>query len=330
MNRNMKAITWAMEVRGLEPGPWRVLMVLCGHVNKRDYEVWPSFRTIVEKAEISRDSAKRYVALLVDHGFIELVGAMWRETGGRSTNKYRICVDQIDVSHADDEEEDDYTPQADPRGNLHRGQGQSSAPGARGTAAPSKEPLKERTSQLEDSPLSFGEPPPGDEAGSILPAVVDQPMFALIPDAEPEPDLIEYVKAEWAKLSADHPRIANPRVWNDARTKKIRARAMDVVRDSDEPITPFHVWDQIFAAIRGSEWLRGDSAPSRGYSESFVVHLDFVLRQSEFFKILEKAPIDAERNRTIPTVNGRQLSGSEQAAYRAIQRQIARRKQQPS
>lgn len=314
---------------------FRVLFRLCWHCNERDLLCCPSIEELVRGAGMSRSSVLRALKELEARSFITVDRERW-DNGTQKNNRYTILADvvitmpngrKVDLSPTAEQRANRVSP-AEPGENSRV----SNQPGVTHDAnrVSIVTPEEQGSGNKEDSPLSFGEPPPRDEGGSNLPAVIDQPMFELIPDAAPELDLIDYVKAEWAKLSADHPRIANPRVWNDSRTKKIKSRAMDVVRAAPAPVSMFDVWDQIFAAIRGSEWLRGDSAPSKGYSESFVVYLDFVLRQSEFFKILEKAPIDAERNRTIPTVNGRQLSGSEQAAYRAIERQIARRKQQRS
>ena len=317
MNRNMKAITWAMEVRGLEPGPWRVLMVLCGHVNKQNYEVWPSFSTIAEKAEISRDSAKRYIGLLTTKGFIEFVGEMWRPNGGRSSNKYRICVDEIAVPAEDHEEEDSYVAQDDPRGNLHRGQGQGSAPGARGTAAPSKEPLLEGTSQLEDSPLPTEGTPFVSGEGDLF-------GTDIVPSRE---DIVHYVERHWHELKNRHPGIAGVRKIDDGLAHTIRLRTKQHMIDGEDE---FEMWSRVFAEVDQSPFLQGRAAPRAGSDVPFKLSLGWLLGASKFREVINGKYSNRSTSRFAYDREGNRLTQSEQGARESVEGVLGRRQRRRS
>jgi len=302
MNRNMKAITWGMQVRGLDSGPWRLLMVLCSYVGKKGYEVWPSYNTMAERAETSRASAKRFVALLIERGLIEQAGTKWRENGGRSVNVYRIKVGEIDVDDVGPDEEDDFTEASDPRVKLNRGGSHSCDPGARVTADPCREPLIEGTSIPEDSPLFLTEETPSQDL-----------LGDLVPSDPRSVDLVDYVQAEWSKLAERYPRIQNPRVISEARKKKIRARAKDVAGRSGGALTAHDVWDQIFAAIAASAFLRGEAPPTRHYPDPFSLSIDYITRPAIFLQTLERYTIDAERNQHTHSADGRRYGPAEQA-----------------
>jgi hypothetical protein len=309
-----------MQVRGLDPGPWRLLMVLCGFVGKRDYRVWPSFATMAERAEISRPSAKRFVALLIERNLIEQVDVRWRENGGRSVNEYRICVGEIDMTEEDHEEEDDYISERDPRVKLNRGQGHSCDPGPRVTGEPCREPLLDRTSIIEDSPLSLtGEHPPKDLLGDAI-----QPSTALTVIGHPNGTIIEHVAKGWNALADDFSRIPRVRVWSDARKKLVAKRASEVVRASDGVLTAYQVWDMVFQAIRNDPWLRGEAQPGRNHDRAFVIEIDHVLRAGgnpNFTRILERATTnDNDRRATINPATGREFGPAEQATRNALAR----------
>jgi len=312
MNRNMKAINWAMEVRGLDPGPWRLLMVLCSHVGKRDYCVWPSLKTMAEKAEISRPSAKRFIGILIDRGFIEHVEVMWRENGGRSSNKYRIKVGEIAVIESDDEEEDDYVSQSDPRVNLTLAPGHSYDPGPRVTGEPSREPLLERTSQLEDSSLSTKGPSfEGKDLFGGSGEIVDKPF-----------DLVQWIEDEWCVLKAEHPGIAGIRKIDDglAHTIRLRTEQHKVKGESERD-----VWERVFAEIRSSRFLQGRVPPSGGRENPFKLTLSWLVKAAMFREVINGKYSRSSDDGRYTDRSGNPLSPSDQAAAGEIERILARK-----
>lgn len=317
MNRNMKAITWGLEVRGLDPGPWRLLMVLCAHVGKRNYDVWPSFARMAEKAEISRASAKRFVAVLIERGFIVQADSRWRENGGRSVNVYRIMVGEIDTADVGPDEEDQYLDAADPRVNMNRGQGHSYDPAPRVTGDLCSEPLKEGTSIIEDSPLSLtGETPPSENLFG------DQGVVTALPS------IIAYVEERWEKLCVDFPRTHRIMVMSDSRKNAIARRAGEIVKGAKGAFTAYQVWDMMFDAIRGDRWLRGEAESTRDYPTPFALDIDYILRPKVFARTLEKASTnDRDIAATSDPHTGREFGPAEQAARGALARFLAGQQQ---
>lgn len=134
--------------------------------------------------------------------------------------------------------------------------------------------------------------------------------------------LIDYVSERWKQMTAAYPRIPNIRVMSETRKKTIARRAAEVVRASKGDLDAYQVWDLIFKAIQGNEWLRGDGGAGRNHSDPFAVDIDRVLRTSgnpNFFSILDKAiSNDQDARITSDPRTGRQLGPTEQSAYAAL------------
>lgn len=305
MNRNMDAITWALKARGISPTARVLLMELCSHVNsgRDDFDVWPSHRLLAEEVEISVSGVKRHLNELAEAGYIEAQPGV-RDNGGKSSNIYRIMVDTISImpkkrkvhirnpigqSDLGDSSPVDYAPQF--------------------TADLCREPLKERTSLIEDSPLSLtGEATPTD-------LFEDDSSNALV---VAKPSLIEYVGEKWEALCTDFPRTHRIQVWNDARKKAVARRAAEFVRSMNGEVDAYWVWDRMFEAIRADRWLRGEGEPTKNYPTPFSLDIDYITRVRVFAQTLEKAANHERDNRITHTPGGRLMGPAEQAGIAAL------------
>jgi hypothetical protein len=167
---------------------------------------------------------------------------------------------------------------------------------------------------------------PGNETLTPLPFGKDTPtgendLFGKGQEiVETEPSIDEWVLSEWNKLATDIPTIAKIRVLDDARRRKINAR-LKAVRVAEPDARA--AWAKIFAAIRANTFLRGEEPPTRDYPEPFRLDLDFVLRPSQFIKILEGGYRATRTAETHDLVSGRRFGPAEQAGRNAVRRILA-------
>lgn len=305
------ATSWALHARGITPTAWKVLMVMAHMVNGRrgDFDVWPKQATLAEACDMPISTLKRHIQELEDKQFLVRRKRL-KKSGGYSSCTYTLNVNttiqtpnmtvtydaNTDIGY--DDEDDDTLAQSElPRSPV--GERARSLTGELANEYKNPEPRKN-----EDSPLFLTEEAPSrDLLGDIIP---EDPRSV---------DLVAYVQAEWAKLAEEYPRIQNPRVLNDARQKKIRARAHDITKHAKGTLTPHDVWDQVFAAIRLSPFLRGDADPGKNYRDPFSLSIDYITRPTVFMNTLERAAIDAERNRHTHSADGRRYGPAEQAMH---------------
>jgi hypothetical protein len=179
------------------------------------------------------------------------------------------------------------------------------------------EPSSRNQEEEESPPPSYeGDTPTGetDLFGGELPV-----------DEDPMP-LEGFVTEAWHALKRDHPGVADIDILNPSRIKKISARAADVVkgRAKKKPaqiLTEEDVWLEIFDHIRKSTYLCGRAPPGRGYTRPFKLTIDYVLRPSEFGKILEGGYDDDERfntSRSFDANSGRSYGSAEQATRESL------------
>lgn len=308
------ATSWALHARGITPTAWKVLMVMAHMVNGRrgDFDVWPKQAKLAEACDMPISTLKRHIQELEDKSFIVRRKRL-KKSGGYAGCTYTLNVDTMirtpnSTVHYTAETEIDYDDEDDDtlaQSELARSPVDELARSLTGERAIELKNLEPRN--IEDSPLFLTEEAPSrDLLGDI---VSEDPRSV---------DLIEYVQAEWKKLSEEYPRIQNIRVLNDARMKKIRARAHDITKHASGKLTPHDVWDQIFAAIRVSPFLRGDAEPGKNYSAPFSLSIDYITRPSVFLNTLERASIDAERNRHTHSADGRRYGPAEQAMHEVL------------
>lgn len=146
--------------------------------------------------------------------------------------------------------------------------------------------------------------------GEVAPT--DEDLFGGGLPAAAERSLEDRVVEAWGELVAEHPIIAGVRVLDDSRKKKISARADKAAKQLG--LTPWQVWEQIFAAIRRSSFLCGRAPPGRDYATPFKLTLDKVLEPRRFNSILEGAHDDRPGNRSrTHTEDGRPMGSAEQA-----------------
>ncbi len=319
MNRTMEAIIWAMNVRGLQPGAWKMLVMLARRVGKRGFDVWPSHKQIAEDAEISVSSARRFLQELVDEGYLEIIPGE-RTDGGRSSNTYRLQVrmkmkaagDGLEIE-PDDLDDEDGAP-------VHR---VNTPPvqieqGALLTGEQCNEHIPDRTNSSELPPSPNGEGTPHGE--------ID--LFGHPVEPEPEQPIEQFVLERWAELKAAVPVIPGITVLSQARLKKIHARDADAASAAAKlGISPREVWVRVFEAIPRSGWLCGRNPPGPNYSKPHVTDIDEVLRPLEFLKILEGAHDDrpGSRPQKYDPDSGRSYGPVEQASRSVLADRRARR-----
>lgn len=140
--------------------------------------------------------------------------------------------------------------------------------------------------------------------------------------------LEQLVVEAWHALVAEHPAIGTIKILDPARVKKIGARATAAAEKLG--LTPWQVWEEVFAAIRRSNFLCGRAPPGRDYSAPFKLTIDKVLEPRRFNSILEGAHDDrpGQGQRTFDPVTGRRYGPSEQAGRSVLERRRARRSEQ--
>jgi|SRR5882672_2454967 len=301
MNRNMKAITWAVEQKQLDPGPFRMLIMLASRVGKKNYEVWPSYQTMADDSKIGRSTARRYVEELCALKLLEKVGSRWRENGGRSVNVYRLNIGNILISHDEEDEEDQYNQTVDPMLKSSTGHAHSYGQGAVPNGEHSNELLKEGTSDNIYIPPSRAVKAPH----------ATEDLFQLQEIAEVEPSLHEAVIARWNALADRFPGVCRERGLDDPTKAKITARGRDAVKQG--AVDAKAGWNEIFDAVEISTFLQGAAPPSPGQQFPFNLTLDFVLRPSKFRRILAGGYNDRHDARTSNPITGQHYGPNEQA-----------------
>lgn len=315
MTRNMEALVWAMNVRGLSAGAWKLLVMMARRVGKRGFDVWPAHRTMAADAEMSVSSVRRYLEELTAARLIEAIHQD-REDGGRSSNIYRLQVRQtiefadqklsIEPDDLDEYDFEDRAPDAPPPPVQIEHPPVQIEQGPLFTAEQGIRTIQEGTYI---TPLSSNEDISPQEQN-----LFGEPMG----DDPPEPDLVDHVIDRWNELVARHPNIPKIRVIDESRRTKIRKRADDVIRAGIDK-TPVEVWDEIFERIAESRFLLGQAPPGKDRTGPLRITIDFVLRPAYFLKILEGGFNDKSANDRFRR-DGERMGPAEASAARVIER----------
>lgn len=147
-----------------------------------------------------------------------------------------------------------------------------------------------------------------------------------LPEVPKETPIDEFVLDGWIALKAQHPGIADITALSPARVKAISARASDAVKARKRmhaAATPESIWREIFDQIGRSRFLTGRAPPGPGRTSAFKLTIDYVLRQKEFFRILDGGYDDGNRHGpgiSYDDRSGRQYGPAEQAGRRALER----------
>jgi hypothetical protein len=318
---SMKLMAWLGDVEDeIGHAEFRVLFRLCWHCNERDLLCCPSVDDLVRGAGMSKSSVLRSLKSLEERCFIQVERDRW-DNGTQKNNRYLILAD-VSITLPGGRKVD-LSPTAEQRFRRSRvspatpGENSrvSNKPGVTGDTTPGVNGdthYEQGRQNKEDSPpLSSREAPP-------------EPGFDLVME-ESTPDLIDHVQAEWAKLKADFPRIAGIRALTEDRKKKIRARAAALAVPGPGGVTPHQVWDEMFRAIRGSKFMRGEAEPGRGYDRPFILTLDKLLEPKFFVTQLEKAAIHAaDTVASSDPRTGREYGPAEQSGRAVLDRILAR------
>lgn len=322
MNRNMEAIVWAMNARGLAPGPWKVLVMLARRVGKQGFDVWPSHKTIASDCEMSTASVRRYLDELLDKGFIAK-SHRYDDRGDQTSNIYQLQVRTRMVFPAGDgieiePEDDDGVPVQPPAQSEHGGVLNLSTPPAQSEHTPLLTG-EQRTTPIgtysnEDSPSPNGEAPQGGDVdlfGDQRGPAFDPNDQALLPDR---------VMEAWNAIAAGRPGITALRKLNPTQRQRIVTRAK-AERVGDESLVD--VWQKVLDAVVGDPFLRGEAPPGPNYAKPFKNTLDYMLRPAIFSKAVNGGYRDDRLGNHRPAsdpATGRIYGPTEQALAGAKQR----------
>lgn len=310
---SMTLMAWLGRVEDeIQHSEFRVLFRLCWHCNEQDLLCCPSIDELVRGAAMSKSSVLRSLKELEKRAFITVERDRWAN-GTQKNNRYTILADlvftlpdgrKIDLRPTPEQLALRVSP-ATP-GEISR---VSDQPGVTHDTSRVSivTPNEQGSINKEESPLFLTE---------------EAPSLDLMDQSQIPPPLTDYVLEGWKRLVEDHPRIQGIRVLNESRKKKIAARAREI--SSQSTLTAHQVWDQMFLAIRGSDFLCGRAPPGRNYSAPFTLSLDKILEPARFIQTLERASIDAEHNRaTSDPTTGRRFGPAEQAGREAMRRYFA-------
>lgn len=295
LSRQTIAVAWALQVRGIPPAAWKVLMVMAHMVNNRrgDFDVWPSHRRLAEECDMPVSTLKRQLDLL-DNEKLIVRSQRFRNDGGKSSCTYTLNVKAKFAMHGrsidvDFEADDSDEPIAHIELSPQPAGGPSPQPASELSEYKKKEPLKKELSLFDA----------GASSGVEL------------------PDITDLVAKKWNDAADKHPGVQKARLpLDDARKQAIRNRSTRT-----EPGQSIHqLWDQFFDRIEASEFLQGRAPPGHNRREPFKLSMTWALKSANFNEIMEGKYGDRHANRTTHTAGGRRLGPAEQAAAGALAR----------
>jgi len=296
---------------------FRVLFRLCWHLNEGDLLCCPSIEDLAGKTGMSERTVYRAIDKLESDGYIAVHRERW-PNGTQKNNRYAILADvsfkmpggnNVRIKLSKEDSKSRVTL-------VSGGVDQPGDTGVTGRVTPMSPNEQGRYNKEVIPPSPNGEGTPTENSD----------LFGEVA-AEPEPPLAERVVAAWKQLASEVPAISNIRLVDDARAKKIVARAAAAARQLG--ITPWEVWQQVLAAIPRSSFLCGRAPPGKGYVKPMTLTIDYVLRPAEFQKILEGAYDDRPGSgpSSYDPSTGRRYGPSEQAGRSVLERRRARRAQ---
>jgi hypothetical protein len=248
------AITWAIRVRGVSAGAYRLLIELAKRVGKRGFDVWPSYSTMAEDAELSVSSARRCVDELIAARLLEKISNT-RPNGATSSNVLRLQVRSIHsfegrktqhIRPDDGQEEDEHETEEGVL-NLDRG-GAQNEQGALFTA--------EHGMELESYELESTE--------------------QYMSDIEIADAFVE----RWNTLADECEKLSRITKLGDKRKASLLARISDYEPKKDRARVAALI-DRVLETIRGSRFLRGESG------KPFKATPDWALTPKYFPKLEE-------------------------------------------
>lgn len=313
MNRNMEAVVWAMNAKGMSPGAYRVLVNLARRVGKRGFDVWPSHKKLGDDVEMSVSSVRRYLAEIEALGLVDVI-AQYDDRGDRRSNIYRLQVRQkmqfpgqpdLQIEPDDDDGDLPLPPAAGEQGVRRRRTdpllADEQTPLFAGEQA---EPIQERTIQEEPDSGDFGKSP------------------VVVGDAL---DVVQFVEQAWKSLTDENRGIAAARKIDAGLAHTIRMRATEHARKDE---TPIDVWTQAIAEVRASRFLRGLAPPGRDRSGPFRLSLAWMTKAGHFREIIGGKYRDTKPATDSPdfdAVTGRRYSTTDKALNAAKSRLHATR-----
>lgn len=291
----------------------RLLFRLCWHANQETGQIHPSIETLAEATGWHPRTVMRHVKALEEKAFIEVSRERW-PNGTQKVNRYIVCADITYRMPGDREVRVKAKMPAEKPGDTAvtwMDQPGDTAVIGRVTMV---SPNEEGRVKKEESPLSYGKDTPTAEKVGETDLFGSGNLPALI---EPTIELHTLVVQGWNEMVKRHPGMTPICTLNDSRRKKIYARAKDgreVIAD------PWALWQEIFRRIEANTYLCGEDPPGKNYTEPFALNVDFVLRPSEFSKILDGGYRANRSAHTHDPATNRRFGPAEQAGRAAFAR----------
>jgi DNA-binding transcriptional ArsR family regulator len=317
ISRSQVAVNWALEVRGITPTAWKILMILAHMVNntRGDWDAWPHQKTFAEMCDMSVSTLRRHLDELEEGKFI--IRQKWkREDGGVGGCVYTLNVNATFTMPNGVVEYRFATEEPEPgafhplRQNTHGVRQRRT--GACVTADVAKEPLNIEPSNVKIPPSSKEEGSPAGEHDLFGKPEEPGTAMALIEDSE---TLAEFVTRKWGQITEGSPGVAKIRKIDDGLAHTIELRGKQHARDGE---TPFDVWDEFLTNVATSRFLRGLVPPGPGRETPFKLTIAWAANATHFRDIIG-GKYNADRDPTLyDNRTGRKLGPSGQALGRSI------------
>jgi hypothetical protein len=288
------AIDWAWQ-QDVRPATLKLLLVAMGELaNHESHQCYPSAAMIEQMCGMNLKTIPAAIQKLVDLGYLTDTG----ERVGR-TGQVRVFLFT-------------FLGERNPKTGVFRKTPDSGAKDTRFYRKDTRNRVTEPsigTKKEEDSP-----PLPSEVATPHGTETLFERMKSTL--AKYEEPLHDRVARLWKAMSERYPSVASIRGMDDSRKRAIAARASDAVKFGSN--NQADGWDEIFSAISRSAFLRGEAAPGRGRQTAFRLTLDFVLKPTNFRKIIEGGYDDRHDARTSDADTGRHYGPTEQAGRAAL------------
>lgn len=87
---SVQALSWALDIEGVETGPRFVLVVLANRADE-DGRCFPSVRAIVRQTAMDERTVRRHIATLIERGYLSRTTRA-RANGSQTSNEYELAV----------------------------------------------------------------------------------------------------------------------------------------------------------------------------------------------------------------------------------------------
>lgn len=241
-------MTWAVEQKCDSAGQKLVLLMLSNYCNSHTGQCNPSHQRLAEECCMGTSTLKRHLASLADNGVIEIIH---RANDGVSLpNQYILKLDGVGPNRAGG------------GSKLDRGVGPN------------------RATNQEYKPV-------------IEPSLVADATSSLVSDdnepKKPSPITSAKLAELYHRFCPSLPRISD---LSDQRRKAMKARWIQAGKGIDmydiaDLDSGLEWWRTFFQVVEASDFLTGRVAPSGSREKPFRANIDWLLKPSNFLKVVE-------------------------------------------